>query len=136
MTDNESSEQNGFTQCYDFTELLQANEDEYLHDNVVIQNSDYVDPFDIPSMPMANNTSYFHINCRGISSNWNGFNELISHMHSDSFTFDFIGMSEVYKCQHDSRIRLNGYHEIITRTRESDFRVELDYSLRSQSSII
>jgi len=62
--------------------------------------------------------SYFHLNCRGLSANWEQFRDLLCDLHSDSFSFDFIGISEVYRCDRDMRISLPGYHNIITRVRD------------------
>ena len=66
--------------------------------------------------------SCFHVNCRGLSSNWESFFELICDLHSELFKFDFIGISEAYKCGHDMRLQLPGYHNIESRSRENDFR--------------
>ena len=41
------------------------------------------------------------------------------YIHSDEFSFDYIGISEVFRCDRDQRISLPGYHDIITRCRES-----------------
>ena len=63
--------------------------------------------------------SYLHLNCRGLSSNWEKFQDLLCDMHSDAFSFDYIGISEVFRCDRDQRIRLPGYHNIITRCRDT-----------------
>jgi len=60
------------------------------------------------------NRSYFHLNCRGLSSNWDKFYDLLCDIHTDEFSFDFIGVSEVFRCDRDQRIRLLGYHNIVT----------------------
>ncbi len=66
--------------------------------------------------------SYFHLNCRGLSSNWEVFHELLCNLHSDSFDFDFIGVSEAYRCDQDKRLALSGYHDILSKTRDTGFR--------------
>ena len=38
--------------------------------------------------------TYFHLNCRGLSSNWTSFHELICDMHGDAFSFELIEISE------------------------------------------
>ena len=58
--------------------------------------------------------SYFHLNCRGLSSNWDKFYDLVCDMHTDNFSFDYIGISEVFRCDRDQRIGLPGYHDIVT----------------------
>ena len=65
----------------------------------------------------GNRTSCFHINCRGLSNNWERFNELICDLQGDKFAFDYLGLSEVYRCDLDERLRLPGYHDLITRCR-------------------
>lgn len=62
--------------------------------------------------------SYFHLNCRGLSANWESFYNLICELHDENFSFDLIGISEVYKYANDSRINLKGYHSIVGRHRE------------------
>lgn len=64
--------------------------------------------------------SYLHLNCRGLSSNWEKFQDLLCDVHSPEFSFDFIGLSEVFRCDRDRRISLPGYHPIITRCRDSN----------------
>lgn len=89
--------------------------------------------------------SYFHLNCRGLSANWEQFRDLICDLHSDNFSFDFIGISEVFRCDRDQRISLPGYHTIITRVRElhDDYRGgvalfikdSLDFKIRDDLSV-
>ena len=62
--------------------------------------------------------SLFHLNCRGLSANWNPFQELIYNLNSDTFSFDLIGISEIYRCINDERLHLTGYQNIISRCRE------------------
>jgi hypothetical protein len=64
--------------------------------------------------------SYFHLNCRSLSSNWESFYDLLCDLHSDTFSFDFIGISEVFRTENDSRLALPGYHRIIARCRDDD----------------
>ena len=64
----------------------------------------------------------FYINCRGLSSNWESFRGLLCDTHGDKFAFDFIGVSEVYRCDFDTRLTLPGYHDLTTRVREDGSR--------------
>jgi hypothetical protein len=61
--------------------------------------------------------SYFHLNCRGLSSNWDKFYNLVCDIHTDNFSFDYIGISEVFRCDREQRIGLPGYHDFVTRCR-------------------
>jgi len=42
--------------------------------------------------------SYFRLNCRGLSANWEQLLDLICDLYSDGLSFDFIGTSEVFSC--------------------------------------
>ena len=61
--------------------------------------------------------SFFHLNCRGLSANWESFYNLICDLHTPSFSYDVIGISEIYKCNGDTRLSLDGYHKLISRCR-------------------
>jgi len=43
------------------------------------------------------------------------FRDLLSNLHSDSFSIDFIVVSEVFVVDRDQRISVPGYYEIVTR---------------------
>ena len=53
---------------------------------------------------------YLHLNCRRLSSNWEKFQDVLFDMNSDIFVFDYIGFSEVFRCDLDQRIRSSNYH--------------------------
>ena len=59
--------------------------------------------------------SFFHLNCRGLSANWESFYDLICDLHTPSFSYDVIGISEIYKYNGDTRLSLDGYHKLISR---------------------
>ena len=67
---------------------------------------------------MHNSLSYFHINYRGLLSSWDSFYDLMSQLNNDSFSFDCIGISENDQTLCDTRLSLNGYHNITTRYRD------------------
>ena len=85
----------------------------------------------------------FHINCRGLSSNWESFRSLLCDMHGEKFSFDVIGVTEVYRCDFDTRLTLPGYHDLITRVREDGSRGgvglfiknEINYKIRDDLSV-
>ena len=43
-------------------------------------------------------------------------------MHGESFSFDILGISEIFKCQDDERLSLPGYHKLITQCRDDGLR--------------
>lgn len=87
--------------------------------------------------------TYFHLNCRGLSSSWDSFYELLCNIHNEQFSFDIIGISEVFHCANDSRISLPGYHELLTRCRPEGSRggvglfvkEHLNYKIREDLSV-
>ncbi len=66
--------------------------------------------------------SSVHLNCRSLSANWDTFRDLLCDLHSNDFSFDVIGMSEIFRADRDPRVILPGYHNIITRCRNDDGR--------------
>jgi hypothetical protein len=91
----------------------------------------------------CNSNSYFHLNCRGLSSNWESFHELLCDLHGELFSFDVIGISEIYRCEHDSRLFLPGYHDLITKCRNDGprggvgvfIKDTINYKLREDLSV-
>jgi hypothetical protein len=61
--------------------------------------------------------SYFHINCQGLAAHWDNFNSLLCDIHTKEFSFDFIGLSEIYRTD-SYNLELPGYHALISRNRE------------------
>ena len=51
-------------------------------------------------------------------------------MTTESFQFDFIGLSEVFECSRDIRLSLPDYHDIITQTRDDDSRGGVAFFVR------
>ena len=104
-----------------FTDLIQSNYSERKHDS----------------------TSYFHLNCRGLSSNWDSFKQLIFDTTCDTFMFDYIGISECFKTHDDPRLRLPGYQPLISRSRENSprggvglfIRDEVNFKIRDDLSV-
>ena len=48
----------------------------------------------------------YNLNCRGLSSNWESFRSHLYDLNDDTFSFEFIGISELYQCCNDSRLSL------------------------------
>ena len=109
---------------YDLVSLYQETEDDTSYNNSPFQYSntscEYFEPDKFVSMldSLKSHTSFFHLNCRGLSSNWDSFKDLICNLHTDKFAFDFIGMSELFRIDGDMRLRLPGYHPLLSRTRD------------------
>ena len=87
--------------------------------------------------------SFFHLNCRGLSANWESFHSLLCDLHVNAFSFDIIGISEIYKTHNDPRINLEGYHELILKCRDGGprggvgmfVRDTMNYNIREDLSV-
>ena len=87
--------------------------------------------------------SYFNLNCRGLSAHWDQFYELVSNITNNHFSFDFIGLTEVFKTNHDQRLHLPFYHKLITKTRQNNSRGgvglfvkdNIEFSIREDLSV-
>lgn len=95
------------------------------------------------NLSRESHSSFFHLNCRGLSHNWENFETLLSELHNDVFSFDFVGVSEAYRCDMDTRLTLPGYHPLITRCRLNArgggvalfIKSEIQYKIRDDLSI-
>ena len=135
---------------FDFIKYFQNDED-HLFNNIDLEACDYydahtlVDKINSGTSSVNNHAqSYFHLNCRGLSSNWDNFYDFLCSIHSETFSFDVIGLSEVFRCDLDQRISLSGYHKIITRCRSTDtsrggvalfIKENIDYKVRDDLSV-
>ena len=54
------------------------------------------------------------------SSNWESFHDLLCDLHDENVSFDYIGISEVFKCDTNLRLALPGYHKLIKRCPKDD----------------
>ena len=81
---------------------------------------EYYEPEDLNRVLLDKpcSTSYFHLNCRSLSSNWECFHDLLCDLHNEKFSFAFIGISEIFNCEKDPRLKLPGFHKLISRTRD------------------
>ena len=60
----------------------------------------YFEPDEFRTMinqDIRNSSSFFHLNCRGLSANWESFKSLMCDLQSNTFMFDFIAISEIFK---------------------------------------
>ena len=124
MADNISLDHIRTDQKHDLISMYENNDDFSDGDNPFqysISSWDYNEPEQFRNKYEHSNgdSSYFHLNCRGLSSNWDSFHTLLWELHGDNFAFDFLGISELYRCSFDMRISLPGYHNLIARFREN-----------------
>ena len=110
-----------------------------------ISTCDYHEPdqFRINYEDFLTHMSFFHLNCRGLASNWESFHELLCDLHSDKFAFDCIGISELFNCSEDMRINIPGFHKLIARNRDDGprggvgifIKEHLNYVIREDISV-
>ena len=67
---------------------------------------------------------------------------LLCELHSEKNAFDFIGVGESYRCDGDTRLRLPGYHDLISRCRTDGsrggvglFKDNIQYKIRQDLSV-
>lgn len=151
LTDNVSLDEIMTSDQFDLVSLYELHEDA---DNTTGNDSPFQfgngscayyepDEFHAHTIDMKDPLSFFHLNCRGLSANWESFQNLICTLHGDSFSFDVIGISEIYKCCNDSRLCLPGYHDLISRCREDGprggvglfIKDALNYKIREDISV-
>ena len=57
------------------------------------------------------------LNCRSLDALWDSFNELLISQSPDGLIFDLIGVTEIFRIRDEQRFKLNGYHNILYKTR-------------------
>ncbi len=126
MTDNVSLDSIKTNEEFDLVTLYESYEDNdgtmdndspFQYSNstcMYYEPSDFLNQANLIKDPL----SFYHLNCRGLSSNWESFHSHLCDLHGDTFSFDFIGISEIYQCCNDSRLSLPGYHDLIVRCRD------------------
>ncbi len=101
------------------------------------------DEFRHQAKQLKDSLSFYHLNCRGLSANWESFYSHLCDLHGDNFSFDFIGFSELYRCDNDSRLCLPGYHALISLCRDDGprggvglfMKNDLNYKIREDISV-
>jgi hypothetical protein len=103
---------------YNLKYLFEDSNDHYDSPFQYSNDCSYLEPDQFPNhVENLSGQSYFHLNCRGLSSNWESFRDLLCDIHGGQFSFDIIGINEVFHCDNDKRIYLPGYQNILTRCR-------------------
>ena len=84
----------------------------------------YYEPNDFNDIcnSIKNPLSLYHMNCMGLSSHWDSFRNLMVDLHTKHFSFDVIGISEIFRCEHDTRLSFPGYHDLLSRCRTDSSR--------------
>ncbi len=110
MTDSVSLDEIRTSNTYDLISLYEQNEDA---DDTIENDSPFQfansscayyepDEFHTQVTEVKDPLSFFHMNCRGLSANWESFRNLICSLHGDSFLIDLIGINAIYSFCNDS----------------------------------
>lgn len=94
----------------------------HIDDSLIpITSCKYYEPQDFCNQicTLNNTTSFFHLNCQGLSAKWDKLAFLLSELHAKDFLFDFISLSEIYHHERDRRIYMPGYHPFVSNVREN-----------------
>ena len=106
-------------------------------ESVLLGKCEYYDPCNMP-IERGSNPLYscFHLNCRGLSNNWDKFTLLLNDLHSETFKFDFIGISEAFNCEGDNRLKLPGYHKPKLKGRTSGIKGGIGLFISEDKNVI
>ena len=66
------------------------------------------------------NTSFFSLNCRSLPAHWDSINQLLCEISSEKFSFDVIGLSEIFRISPNICYNLEGYHNFEYKIRPDD----------------
>ena len=75
-----------------------------------VEFSKYVKPENV-------SLSMFCVNCCSLEAHRDTLQELLLNISSKGLTFDFIGLTEVFKIQDVLHYNINGYHNLLFNTR-------------------
>ena len=132
----------------DFEHIYNINtdeDDEVVSPYTVCQtNCTYFEPAEMNTITdeYREGESFFHLNCQGIGAHWDNFKSLLCEIHGDTFSFDYIGISETFRTDIHN-LNLPGYHNMISRTRENSSRggvglyinENIQYTIREDISV-
>ena len=57
------------------------------------------------------------LNCRSLEAHLDSFNELLLSLSPDGLIFELIGVTEIFRIRDEQQFKLNGYHNILYKTR-------------------
>lgn len=84
----------------------------------------------------------FTINCRSLNANYDELKDLVGQMTTENFSFDIIGLTEVFTINSMLKYELDGYHDLQYKTRNSNgggvglyIKDNLNYKVRDDLSV-
>ena len=115
---------------FDFKNLFDDSKDDILTDNMdsIYYDNDYdckyssPDEFNklIPNLYSKSKFSVTALNCCSMSAHWDEIQELMAQLSSSEFSFDVLGLTEIFRSKDDSSPKLTGYHALKSNLRPID----------------
>jgi hypothetical protein len=130
MLDNVNFDQIRTDKKYNFLEQYIDYTDEY--DNPLqlmgensLSECNYYNPEELLGLVQSkdyqhNALSTFHINCQSINAHWDKLQTLLNEVTCPKFTFDIIGLTEIFQIHEFTNYNIEGYHPILYKTRPSN----------------
>ena len=88
--------------CYNATNCDYTSQEQFI-DSYVKQNQKHL--------------SAFTLNCRSLSAHWDEYKDLLSDLSSPSFSFDLLGITELFNLPPDQSYDLHGYQKLKCKNR-------------------
>ena len=118
MTDNVTLSKVRENESYNLAQIMENSDSDFLPDDIFklsLNPCEYHDPKDIlqinSNKETRNMLSVFGLNVRGLTTNYDGFKNLLSDMTDNKFSFDFIGITEIHTIIDSKNYTLDGYHK-------------------------
>ncbi len=121
MAANITLDRVGSDKAFEFSHLHETCEDssDYTSQLSIVNTCAYFTSSEfIESAPKhSSQFSVFSLNCRSLPAHWADIKDLVANMSRPDFFFDVIGLTEVFRLRDNVSYCLDGYHDIISRTR-------------------
>ncbi len=129
-----------------FTEVINTDTDVNCDESIYASHTcPYMSPQTFRTnldLELQSTFSSFSINCRSLNSNFDELKDLISQMTTAKFSFDIIGLTEVFTISPMLKYNIDGYHDLQYKTRNSNgggvglyINNSLNYKLRDDLSV-
>ena len=110
---------------FDFSYLFDEHWDSEYDSSTFFQGDcNYYSPHDFNNLLTQYHSdsciSALTLNCQSLTAHWHEFNSLIAELSTERFSFDFIGLTEIFKLKEKMAYELEGYHELEHASRNTD----------------
>lgn len=117
-----SSEQFDFSQLFDALSEASENDSSSLFQSECkyYSTNDFKDLSNTNDWSDSSVISSFALNCRSLTYHWNEVYSLIANLSSETFSFDCIGLCEIFNLKSTMPYKLEGYHKMESHTRDGN----------------